>query len=59
MKTIKQEAIDAITALPDTAEVDDIMYRLYVMDKIRQGRQDIKDGKIFTTEEIKKELSTW
>jgi hypothetical protein len=34
MNTLKQEALTAITQLPDTADVDTIMYSLYVIDKV-------------------------
>ena len=33
MQSLKQEAIDAISKLPDTTTMDEIMYRLYVIDK--------------------------
>ena len=29
METIKEKAVTAISSLPDTADIDDIMYRLY------------------------------
>ena len=32
MESLKQEALNSISKLPDTAEIDDIMYRLYVID---------------------------
>jgi hypothetical protein len=59
VKTIKQEALEAITSLPDNSEIDDIMYRLYVIDKVRQGQQDVLNGQVITTEEFKKDISKW
>ena len=45
MESLKQEAINVISKMPDTAEIDDIMYRLYVVDKVRKGRVAIhRDG---------------
>jgi hypothetical protein len=35
--TAKQEAINAIQHLPDTANMGEIMYRLYVLESIRKG----------------------
>ena len=35
MMTSKQQAIDALNFLPDKAEMNEIMYRLYVVDKIQ------------------------
>jgi len=59
MKSIKQEALQAISTLPDNTPIDEIMYRLYVIDKVRKGQEAIKDGRTISTEELKKEISTW
>jgi hypothetical protein len=59
MESLKQEAISAITKLPDSASIDDIMYRLYVIDKIRKGEDDIKNGKYATIQDLKKEIDSW
>ncbi len=58
-QSIKQEAIKAITSLPDTATMEDIMYRLYVIDKINLGREAIVNGKTLTIEELKREARSW
>ena len=57
--SLKQDVLDAISSLPENTEIDDIMYRLYVIDKIRSGQEAIKNGKKFTVEELKKEIETW
>ncbi|MDP2807268.1 MAG: hypothetical protein Q8O74_03920, partial [bacterium] len=36
METLKREAIKVITKVPDTANIDDIMYELYVIDKVKK-----------------------
>jgi len=55
----KQEAIDAIQRLPDTADMEEIMYRLYVLENIRHGQQDAKQGKTTTTEQLLRDIQTW
>ena len=45
MPTLQAEAIKAISSLPETASIDDIMYRLYVIDKINKVREAIKKVK--------------
>ena len=37
MLAAKQEALKTIDQLPDDADMDEIMYRLYVLDKIRKA----------------------
>ena len=58
-QTIKEEAINAITTLPDTATMEDIMYRLYVIDKVKKSQEAVKDGKTITIDELKKEVQSW
>lgn len=58
-QSIKQEAINAITSLPETASIEDIMHRLYVIDKVHEGLDDIKNGKVITSEELEKEIQSW
>jgi len=38
MEALKQEAIKVISKLSDTANIDDIMYELYVIDKVVNGK---------------------
>ncbi|MCB1869072.1 MAG: hypothetical protein KDI43_11215 [Gammaproteobacteria bacterium] len=55
----KQEALDAIQRLPDTADTEEIMYRLYVLENIRRGQQDAADGNTESAEEVLKDIQSW
>ena len=59
MQPLKQDAIDLITQLPDDADVDEIMYRLYVLDKVRKGREAVEQGRTVSHEELKREIEQW
>lgn len=59
MEALKKEAIDVISKMPDTAEIDDIMYRLYVIDKVRKGREAVKQDDTVSAEELQKEIESW
>ena len=59
MQTIKQEALDAISRLPDSVDLDDIMYRLFVLDKIKRGQEAVQNGKTITTHDLKIEIESW
>ena len=59
MESLKQEALNVISKMPDTAKIDDIMYRLYVIDKVRKGREAIKRGEVVSIEDLKKEIESW
>ncbi|MCH8125873.1 hypothetical protein IIC38_07925 [candidate division KSB1 bacterium] len=59
MDTLKQEALAAISKLPESAEIDDIMYRIYVIDKVRKAKKSINDGDSLSIEDLKKEIESW
>ena len=57
--TAKQEALDAIARLPDSADMDEIMYRLYVLENIRRGQQDADNGSSIPHQELRQEMQAW
>ncbi len=59
MQSLKQEAVNAISKMSDSAEIDDIMYRLYVIDKVRKGREAVERGETVSTEDLRKEIEKW
>ena len=59
MQSVKQEAIDIISKLPDTVAIDDIMYQLYVLSKVKKGQEQIKNGEFTTVENLRREIETW
>jgi predicted transcriptional regulator len=57
--TAKQEALDVIQRLPDTADMEEIMYRLYVLESIRRGQKDAEQGKTTAAEQVLRDIQTW
>lgn len=57
--TVKQEALKAISSLPDTATIEDMMYRLYVIEKVNKGLDDKKNGRVTSHENLIKEIQKW
>ena len=56
MQSAKQAAKAIIDHLPEQASWDDIMYELYVKQKIEEGLADIEAGRTISHEQIKVEL---
>ena len=59
MNTLKQEALTAIAQLPETADVDTMMYKLYVIDKVIKGREAVEKGETISAEDLKREIESW
>ena len=57
--TDKQDAIEVIEQLPDNVPMDEIVYRLYVVNKVRRGMQDIEAGRGISSEELAREIEQW
>jgi hypothetical protein len=57
---LKQQVLEANSQLPDDVDdMDEIMYRLYVLDKVRKGREDVRIGRVVGGEDIEHEIDQW
>ena len=56
---IKQEAIEAIQRLPDLTDMEEIMYRLYVLESIRRGREDAEGKDTTPADDVIVEIRGW
>ena len=59
MSAAKQEALNTISQLPEGTDMDEIMYRLYVLDKIRKGQKAVEQGQVITSDELKQDINSW
>ena len=59
MYSIKEEAMHAISSLPEGATSEDIMYRLYVIDKIHKAELEELRGEKISLNELKEEAKNW
>ena len=55
----KQVALEAIDRLPDDVDMDEIMYQLYVLDKVRKVREDVEAGRTIAHDDLLRELERW
>lgn len=58
MQTAKEMAKELIEQLPETATLDEIMYGLYVKQKIEQGFEDSREGRVTPHEQVKLRYGT-
>ncbi|HDH97561.1 MAG TPA: hypothetical protein ENF70_00305 [Deltaproteobacteria bacterium] len=59
MLTDKQEVIKLLKGLPDNSTLEEIQYHLYVRQKVQRGIQDVKEGRIYSQEEVEKRMGKW
>ena len=59
MLAIKQEVLKVISQMPGDSDMDEIMYRLYVLDKIKKGQEAVAQAETLTSEQLKQEIDGW
>lgn len=54
----KQRVIDTINAMPEEefTDIDVLLERIVMLEKIEKAEKNISEGKIYTTEEAKEEI---
>ena len=56
---IKDQIISFIKSLPEDVTLEDIMYHLYVREKIFRGLKDADEGKKVSNENAKEIIEKW
>ena len=58
-ENIKEQIISFIKTLPDDITVEDIMYHLYVREKISHGLEEADKGNKVSNEKAKEIIEKW
>ena len=56
---VKEQLVNAIKELPETATVEDAMERLFFIYKVEHGIEQADSGKTVSHEEAKKRMDKW
>lgn len=58
-QTLKQEVLESLQRLSEDADIDEMMYRLYVIDKLRKSREAVEQGQVISHEDLLREIEKW
>jgi len=56
-RSVKSEAVKLVQGLSPSSTWDDLMYRIYVRQKIEAGLADIRSGRVHSHAAIRKEFA--
>lgn len=59
MASAKEQILKEIEAYPEDIDADEIFYRLYVNEQIRQARNEYQQGQFVTTAQLKADAENW
>lgn len=59
MSTAKESVRKILDQLSDDSTLEDIMYHIYVQEKIEHGIKDVREGRVLSQEEVEKRMAKW
>ena len=59
MTTAKQMVLEAVHRLPEEADFHDIAEEIAFLSAIREGENDLHEGKVVSNDEMKQRLDSW
>ena len=54
--TTKQRVLAVLDRLPDDCSLEEVLYHLYVVQAVENGRADVEAGRTLTHEQVEREL---
>lgn len=55
----KQRIYEIIKDLPDEVDIDEIMYRFYLIQKLESAEKNISEGRLISHDKVVEETSKW
>ena len=52
----KEKIHNTIDKLPDNVTIEEVIDQLILLDKIEQGLKDVKEGNVYSTDEVRDKL---
>ncbi len=55
----KEDVLAIIRDMPEDIDPEELMYRIYVLEKIEAGEQAFREGRVIPHEDVVREVRTW
>jgi len=55
----KEEALELVHQLPEEVDLEEVIYRLYLREKLAAAEADIAAGRTLSPEEAREQACTW
>ena len=59
MQTVKERVKAVVKKLPNDCSMDEVIYELYVADRIERGLEAMKQGRTISQNQLKREIKKW
>lgn len=55
----KKQVMSAVKNMPDTFETIQLFDRVLLLNKVEEGRRQVREGQTYSTEQARKKLKKW
>ena len=55
----QEKAIETVKSMPHDFNIDELIERLIVIEKIEEAEKDVKEGRVHTHSDVKKLFDEW
>ena len=55
----KAEIMEIINQFPNDADIEELIYRLYLREKLAAAEADVAAGRTLSAEELREQIATW
>jgi hypothetical protein len=55
----KDEVLEMLRQMPDEVDVEELIYRLYLLEKLAAAEADIAAGRTLSAEDVKTQTASW
>ena len=59
MKIVKEELLELLEQLPEDLSLENIRYHIYVRQKIQNGLDAAREGKVVPLQEVERRMARW
>lgn len=59
MRIARTQLLKLVEELPETVEIEDVLYRLALRERLEAAEEDIREGRILSEDEIEAEIAQW
>jgi len=59
VRIAKAQLIKLVEDLPETIEIEDVLFRLALRERLDAAEEDVREGRVLSEEEVDAEIAQW
>ena len=59
MRIARTQLLRLVENLPETVEIEEVLYRLSLRERLEAAEEDIREGRVLSEDEVAVEIAQW